>query len=502
MYLNASGGPFKVGEHYFRDDPYNLTKPSNYRSQRALVVIKGKGIYDPGQFFKPWFVEFTGIKTTHELIDYLASVGAERALAALFWGMWDEYDAGYFATSSGYELSDSAIPVLTRNSVGFESPSLYLKAVLLSDYDLLLGFKEVLSRAPFFRTDNSAEGGSFCLLPCKTEQGFTVQDYTYHSIFDIVRSRLGTTRFVPSPDEYQNPDAPSASEWLSGVVGGSVRNYTFEMDHDEWSFFRHLPTEHPETELFFGMEVECDSDLSLSELQVIVQKVEPKQEVFFCGKSDSTISKTKAYQYEIVTVPMTPAKLRKEWATLLAKISTLAAAKGLTLGSLFNYSETNGVHLHVSKKAFADPNSKKLGEQHRSRFLAAFNSPKNFDFMLHFSGRDFRANRWCGSSEELLKSHFGSDKVWRRVGTSSLRYYKEKYRPCHDNKAHTVEVRVFSGLVDAAHFKRVILFVEAMFYFTKFHSYGAVFDIQTQFTKWLSSQPQFNTLKKELKKCA
>jgi hypothetical protein len=511
MLLKNPNGPFQVGEHLFLDDPHNLTRPTNHKNLRALVVIRGKGIYDPGQFFKPWFVESSGIKTIHELIDYLARVGAEEALASL-WSL----DYGYVNYNTdgsvvfGVRYAADKLKVKCRDDFGpgCDTPKDMAKWVKHGvvgpvDFDLDQGYRSVLETRPFYYREDR-DTPPFLLLPSKTGTTKT----KVHDIFTVSFRYTGSFGYKEvlesTPLSPEDEGKPTVDEWLEGVRFQKVMNYTHSMDSFEWSFFRRMKGEHPDSKMFFGMEVECDSPLSFKELQTIVQKVEPKQEPFFCGKADSSISRNHDNQYELVTVPMTPAKLRYEWSVLIEKITRLAKAKGMTLEQVFPYSTSNGVHIHISKAAFADPVRRKLGEEHRSRFLAALNSAKNIDLIRTFSGRDFVTNHYCGNREDrmCLEYSIPKEKVYRRVGSKSLRMYREKYSPAHDNKPETVEVRVFSGHFDLAHFKRAILFVEAMFYFTKFHSYTQVFDITRSFTKWVATQPQYNTIKKELKACA
>lgn len=273
-----------------------------------------------------------------------------------------------------------------------------------------------------------------------------------------------------------------------------VMNYSYRPH--ELTF---MPEGKERTELFFGMELEVSTRLNVIELQTIVTQVEPKQELFFFVKSDSSISGKYDWQYEIVTHPMTPRRARKEWKILMAKISRLAEDKGETVGDYFDTSDhlTNGLHIHVSTRAFARYG---LSEGHKNRFLTAFNQwDEGFQkYLQRISKRSTlpRDNRFCRINPALdgltlaRRLARGQKQGEEYISSEYLRYSS-----CHAT-SQTVEVRVFQGIFDINHILNCIEFTEAMFYYTleaPIRSYGPSF--VPKFQAWVRRQHGYRNLK-------
>jgi hypothetical protein len=268
------------------------------------------------------------------------------------------------------------------------------------------------------------------------------------------------------------------------------------MDPASFHFFRTTPKDTPE-EVMFGMELEISTRLSCEEIQYIVTDVEPKQEPFFIFKHDGSVTGMYDNKIEIVTVPCTPRYLRREWKTFFTKLEKLCAAKGQPIENYFDVCDSlnNGLHIHVSKESFYD-------DSHMRKFLALWNrtdtSLMSFINRLTFRPRNYWENGYCQPDTRVQ-------------GQLVSRILKGRHRfqhrgSCHEIKSATVEVRVFQGIFDLKHIRRSIDLVDAVFRFTNNTGLRSIFGkttipFESEFTKFVFSQPGLVNLKKELKAC-
>jgi hypothetical protein len=277
----------------------------------------------------------------------------------------------------------------------------------------------------------------------------------------------------------------------------NFHEYSYKMDPSEAEFFRSCkkdrqPSEDSLGEVMLGMELEISTKLSIAELQKIVTEVEPKQEPFFIVKKDSSISGRYDNKYELVTVPCTPAYLKREWKLFFAKLESLCTAKGKYISDVVDTSDrlTNGLHIHVSRDKFYERG------MHLKKFLTVLNQHDKAatDFINKFSGRPgkYTSCSYCPPDRE-----FEGRTLPRRlkIGRSNNRMGS-----CHTQNSKTVEVRVFQGVFNIDHVVRSIEFVQAVFYFCmelSYRMYGMNFS--RAFTDFVLAQPGYRALKKELK---
>lgn len=250
-------------------------------------------------------------------------------------------------------------------------------------------------------------------------------------------------------------DTPSRSVGGSETLWNRKYNYSYKMDPDEFNFFR---SNRKSETLFFGMEVEISTQLSLEEIQYIVTEVEPKQEPFFIGKDDSSVNGQYNNRVELVTVPCTPRYLRTNFKTFFEKVERLAVAKG---GRTKDYFDTscnlnNGIHIHVSRNAFEN-------NLHRRKFNMVFHMTDRHTVKLfnEVSGRaDYQNNTYCHPSRE-----FAGRTVAYNLKNNSDRL-GDHHLVASTASSQTTEVRLFQGIWDVEHVLMCIDFTESVFDFT------------------------------------
>lgn len=275
----------------------------------------------------------------------------------------------------------------------------------------------------------------------------------------------------------------------------NVRNYSWRP-----SRFEFFSKDKERTELYFGLEIEVSTRLSSHELQTIVTKMEPKQDIFFYFKSDSSISGEYEYNYEIVTMPCTPAYHKEQWRILFKKLDELLA--GRELSEFFDTGDrlTNGIHIHVSKNAFIQ--STRQDQKHMNRFLTAFNiwDKKYTDWLTRVCRRptDIKGHRFCSTNPQ----YEGYELSWRLTGKNKSRSVSERHSTAHET-SHTVEVRCFQGIFDLNHIIACIEFTEAMFYYVFEAPLSAYTrDFGDKFTQWVVQTGKYRKAKEVMLQCA
>lgn len=261
---------------------------------------------------------------------------------------------------------------------------------------------------------------------------------------------------------------------------GEVLNYSFKMNPKEYKFFRTYG--HEDDAKFFGVELEVNTDYAPEEIQTVAQE-EGKREPFFIMKSDGSIAGERRHSYEMVTVPMSVRRLRGEFAHLFDNLDL----------SKFSRHHSCGMHIHVSKQSFSNLRSSRMmkrykvakSNKHLEKFMIAMNpdSKKNIEFLQAISERegDFLSNRYCTTSKhfEGMRTSF---KVKNAANSSG--------RATAHITSHTVEVRLFQGIVTKESVLKNIEFVDAVLEFTreaKPHQCDITFS--TEFKKWFATQP-------------
>ena len=298
------------------------------------------------------------------------------------------------------------------------------------------------------------------------------------------------------------------ARWSPGTHGGMsipdgsnhefyrVMNYTYQ------PMLNFMQCHKENHERFFGMEIEVSTKLSPTELQLIVTTVEPVQETFFYMKSDTSVFGCYDNKYEIVTMPMTPRRMKREFSILFEKLENLCALKGIMLSDVFDLGMDlpNGIHIHVNNNAFINSRTSRRRSFHRNRFLTAFNQwDSNFqEWMQKVSKRPAQ-----GRNSEYYPPHpcFDGRTVARRLLAGQR--YDEHRSACHDN-GNTTEVRVFYGLMNKKHIFSCIELVDAMIDFTReapISSYKQNRFVP-KFSHWLLEQRGLRNAKEVIKACA
>ena len=310
----------------------------------------------------------------------------------------------------------------------------------------------------------------------------------------------------PSGDTYRDSTSWFHKAATPPVPEGVDKQYYRKMNYtftpEDLPF---LKTKKEKHRRYFGMEIEVSSTITPTELQIIVTEVEPKQELFFYMKDDTSIRGKYGQYFEIVTVPMTPRRMKREWHTLFKKLERLCSERGVDLEDVFDMSEdlNNGIHIHVNNKCFvshAKPTKYKRGRSfHKNRFLTAFNQ---WDTSFQVWMKKVSKRPYEGRRSEYFPPHpcFDGLTVARRLSQGQT--HDEHRSACHDN-GRTTEVRVFYGLFDLKHIFSCIEFTDAMIDFTHnapISAFGSRF--VPKFTSWLDRQPGYRNAKEVLKACA
>lgn len=294
--------------------------------------------------------------------------------------------------------------------------------------------------------------------------------------------------------ELYNSD-PSSQDSGRGV---NVWNYKPE----QYIYFKSDREKNNQT--YFGLELEVNSRLPWHELERVMTEVQPKQEPFMYAKSDSSIGGIHNNCYEIVTHPMTPKRMRKEFKVFFGKLNTLMESRGYTTDQLFDMnSATNGIHIHISRTAFESTRHtdtrlrmRRTCRNRIGKFAALFNRPEQtyVSFIEGLAKRDITHNQYCRAS-----SYFEGRRTSYLVRNHDATH--ERYQACNLNNSQTVEVRVFKGTPTLDHILYCIDTVEALLDFSFNMPYSKLNTrIKSSFSKWLANQPnyKYKTMRKEL----
>ena len=259
-----------------------------------------------------------------------------------------------------------------------------------------------------------------------------------------------------------------------------------------WNYapmFKFMAGKKEKSKLFFGLELEVNTSIPWVDMRKVMLEVHPVQEEFMYAMSDSSISGSHPFCYEIVTHPMSPRRMRKEFRVFFSKLEKILVEKGKVLNDVFDMeTSTTGIHIHASRNAFSS-------KFHRRRFLTAWNSdiPCVSKTIQSLALRTLRGHRYAAPS---------TDYEGRRIGyclsPDKFNSYSDRYVSAGET-AKTIEVRVFQGRANLHTILHAVDSVESMFYFTqdmKLSSFKTGFD--KDFTAWINTQPKYRTLKETL----
>lgn len=259
---------------------------------------------------------------------------------------------------------------------------------------------------------------------------------------------------------------------------------------EPWNYkplFKYLSCKKEKSTLFFGLELEVNTMIPWCDLQRLMTDEFPKQESFIYAMSDSSIQGKHPHCYEIVSHPMTPRRMRKEYRILFDKLEKKLKEKGLRIEDVMDVkTKSTGIHVHVSKASFSSP--------HARRFKAVWNMdiPSVSNTINNLAGRSLKDHTYASPSP---------DYAGRRLGyclSRKLAHFADRYHSCID-AGNTIEVRVFRGTPTLKNVLHCIDSVEAMWYFTRDTSLKSFSkNFEKNFTAWVYSQSKFRTLKETI----
>lgn len=263
----------------------------------------------------------------------------------------------------------------------------------------------------------------------------------------------------------------------------SIKSYSY----DVLNVLPYPLTEQKENKpLLVGVELECCTDYTMQEL------VDAADDVFFCGKSDSSITGNKRHCVELVTAPASIKYLKRQYALWFNKLDY----------SKFDVSTqtSNGMHVHVGREHFRN----ELGQEdknHIRNFCWFINNPANIEFFVYLSERGSLANMshytpfFPFNRDSTKFQAFKS--ICNTIGRGGFRG-ATNFKGGWDN-AKTVEVRIFKGIVSYACIVKNLEVVDSVFHFTK--SLTSYRDLTLKgYLAWLKTTPRnkYSVLKKFL----
>jgi hypothetical protein len=219
----------------------------------------------------------------------------------------------------------------------------------------------------------------------------------------------------------------------------------------------------------YGIELEHSTDYSVQAL------IDAFPEIYAFVKKDSTVNGSKRNAGELVTIPADIRKHRKMFASFFKNLNE----------DMFDTLDkhNNGMHIHIDRLAF------ETVPMHLKKFCWFFTNPANHKFLEEISERNKasidsyarfvtapRVSRpMPGKSSGL--SMINGDRELRSSG---------KHTFVNLGKAHTVEVRLFKGVVAFASIMKNLEFVDSILEFSKYGSYSDMNIVQ--YIKFLRSQ--------------
>ena len=235
------------------------------------------------------------------------------------------------------------------------------------------------------------------------------------------------------------------------------------------------PGEHKP--MLYGVELECVFDYQIREI------IDAQYTPFFIAKSDSTISGSKRYAAELVTIPMSLKAHKRHWAHWFKKIDY----------GRFDTSKntTNGFHVHMDRAGFE-------GDKHIRNLCFFYLNPANRDFLIHISER--------GSYDQMSRY---SPIPSFLPGYSKIKAFKSARR-CAEGargiinlqKPATIEIRMFRGIVSFGELVKNLEFVDAAFQFCRGEKSVNSLSVK-HFMEWLrkTESNRYTVLKKFMDQC-
>ncbi len=215
--------------------------------------------------------------------------------------------------------------------------------------------------------------------------------------------------------------------------------------------------------ILYGVELELATNYDVQPI------IDATDEPFFIVKHDSSVTGDRRHKYELASVPMSFKMHKKQWAYWFSNLDYAE----------FDTSKdtNNGMHVHISKKAFADPG-------HIKNFVWFWTQPAHIEFMKFFSQRD---NRSFHDYATIPPPHQGRSRV-RTFQQQQSRC--SEYRGCvHFSPKGTIEIRLFRGIVSLAEIIKNLEFVDSIFHYTMTGQNFTKMSLR-EYLKWLHEQPK------------
>jgi len=264
-------------------------------------------------------------------------------------------------------------------------------------------------------------------------------------------------------------------------------NYTYRPE------YKYMTMPKEKTECFFGLELEVNSGIPWNDIYRAMVDVAPVQEVFIFAKTDASIEGKFSDNYEIVSHPMSPRRMRSEFSILFKKLERLVKEKGLEWDRVFDMDTiSTGIHVHVSKGSFTP-----LSRTHKKKFMLLWNNSSTgiSDFTAQLACRTMKGNRYI----QPAPSYSGRSLAWMLTEGKN----GDRYAACNETQ-DTVEVRVYRGQPCLASVLHAIDTTQAMLKFTEQMPNSQLNrHFPVHFKKWLGKQNKsaYRTLKETLQ-CA
>jgi hypothetical protein len=259
----------------------------------------------------------------------------------------------------------------------------------------------------------------------------------------------------------------------------SILNYSADVPSLTGISERRTEKDNKDTPLY-GVELELTTNSSIFDV------VSAFGEVFGVCKADSSIRGSKRNKAELVTVPATLRYHRKMWTQWFKQDMTQYDQ---------SLDTNNGMHIHIGRKAFYL--NDELNHNHLLRFSYFFNNIANRWFIVKCSERsDYEIQGYCNFAPIAYEKTKGKQ-ITRAVKSAAT----SKMYAVNHTKNHTIEVRIFKGVVSFASVMKNLELVDAVLNYTRDCSFRQcnVYGLMNWLEK-RTSPSQYRALKMYLKR--
>lgn len=222
---------------------------------------------------------------------------------------------------------------------------------------------------------------------------------------------------------------------------------------------------------FYGVELELCTDYREREIIDSYNSDDP----FFILKSDGSITGSKNFKYELVTLPMSLNAHKVKFAEVFSNLDY----------DMFDRrtNTNNGMHVHIGMDHF---NDKKGSVGHKEKFQFFFLNPSNFKFIVAVSERTVESlQQWSKIPEVRSFSGVTNATQLMKYGRFSADHYSGLNM---GSSKPTIEVRIFKGIVSFPTIVKNLEFVDSVFYFTR--DTNKVSINLSSYSQWLKAQPK------------